>query len=90
MISEEKAGRALDERTAQSAELDDATQMYYYGARYYDPRISIFVSVDPLAEETMEPYSYTGNNPIMFTDPTGMSKEGGEDWYINDTSGQLG
>ena len=58
-------------------ELDDATQMYYYGARYYDPRISIFVSVDPLAEQTMEPYLYTGNNPIMFTDPTGMSKEGG-------------
>lgn len=35
----------------------------------------IFISVDPLAEETMEPYLYTGNNPIMFTDPTGMSKE---------------
>jgi len=50
--------------------------MYYYGARYYDPRISIFVSVDPLAEQTMEPYLYTGNNPIMFTDPTGMSKIG--------------
>jgi len=56
-------------------ELDDATQMYYYGARYYDPRISIFVSVDPLAEQTMEPYLYTGNNPIMFTDPTGMEAD---------------
>jgi uncharacterized protein RhaS with RHS repeats len=52
--------------------------VYYYGARYYDPRISIFVSVDPLAEQTMEPYLYTGNNPIMFTDPTGMSKVDGE------------
>ena len=56
-------------------EMDKETGMYYYGARYYDPRISIFVSVDPLAEQTMEPYLYTGNNPIMFTDPTGMSKE---------------
>jgi len=45
-------------------ELDDATQMYYYGARYYDPRISIFVNVDPLAEKTMEPYSYCGNSPV--------------------------
>src|SRR5690606_16325340 len=61
-------------------ELDDATGMYYYGARYYDPRISIFVSVDPLAEQTMEPYLYVGNNPIRYIDPTGMNRE---DWYIN-------
>jgi|SRR5690606_6386543 len=63
--------------------------MYYYGARYYDPRISIFVSLDPLVEQTFEPYSYTGNNPINFTDPTGMSKEGdyydkNGNWMIND------
>ncbi|UUV21721.1 RHS repeat-associated core domain-containing protein [Paenimyroides aestuarii] len=50
--------------------------MYYYGARYYDPRISIFVSVDPLAEQTMTPYQYVNNNPIMLVDPTGMSAEG--------------
>src|SRR5690554_453240 len=46
--------------------------MYYYGARYYDPRISIFVSVDPLVEETMTPYQYVLNNPINLIDPTGM------------------
>ena len=57
--------------------------MYYYGARYgvyaersrSNPRISIFVSVDPLAEKTMEPYLYAGNNPMRYTDPTGMSKD---------------
>lgn len=31
--------------------------------------------MDPLAEQTFEPYSYVGNNPIMFIDPTGMSKD---------------
>jgi RHS repeat-associated protein len=30
-------------------ELDNESGLYYYGARYYDPRISIWASVDPLA-----------------------------------------
>ena len=30
-------------------ELDEETGNYYYGARYYDPKFSIWISVDPLA-----------------------------------------
>ena len=55
-------------------ELDEETGNYYYGARYYDPKWSIWISVDPLAEyyPSISPYSYTFNNPINWTDSTGM------------------
>ena len=55
-------------------ELDAQTGYYYYAARYYDPGASIFLSVDPLAEEfpAWTPYHYVHNNPINMTDPTGM------------------
>src|SRR5690554_4442616 len=41
--------KAFDEHTARSAELDEETGLYYYGARYYNPRTSVWLSVDPIA-----------------------------------------
>lgn len=63
-------------------ELDEETGYYYYGARYYNPRFSIWLSVDPLAEKfpNWNPYNYVMQNPINLTDPTGMEpEEGGGD-----------
>ncbi|WP_018676242.1 RHS repeat domain-containing protein [Riemerella columbina] len=56
-------------------ELDQETGLYYYGARYYDARVSLWLNVDPLVEKTMQPYAYTNNNPVMLIDPTGMEAE---------------
>ncbi len=56
-------------------ELDEETGLYYYGARYYDPRVSIFYGVDPLVEKTGTPYQYCYQNPVKFIDPTGMASE---------------
>lgn len=60
-------------------ELDEETGLYYYGARYYDPRVSLFYGVDPLTEETMTPYQYCYQNPVKFVDPTGMKGDWHED-----------
>lgn len=58
-------------------ELDEETGFYYFSSRYYDPKISIWLSVDPLAEtyNKRNPYEYCFSNPINLIDPTGMGPE---------------
>jgi RHS repeat-associated protein len=54
-------------------EQDEETGLCYYGARYYDPRTSVWLSVDPLAEKYPEvsSYVYCHNNPVNMIDPDG-------------------
>ena len=54
-------------------ELDKETGLYYYGARYYDPKLDIMKSVDQMAEKypNWSPYNYAFNNPVKFVDPDG-------------------
>jgi len=55
-------------------EQDCETGLYYYGARYYDAKVSRFLSVDPLADQYSgwTPYHYVHNNPINLIDPMGL------------------
>jgi len=64
-------------------ELDPQTGYYYYGARYYDPVVSRWLSIDPLAEKYpgLSPYNYTANNPVMLVDPDGK--------WVKDSKGNL-
>ncbi|WP_349953395.1 SpvB/TcaC N-terminal domain-containing protein [Bacteroides finegoldii] len=54
-------------------EFDEETGLYYYGARYYDPRLSLWISTDAKQEENLNvsTYIYTFNNPIKYQDPDG-------------------
>jgi RHS repeat-associated protein len=38
---------------------------------YYDPSTGQFLTVDPLVDQTGQPYAYVEGNPITTTDPTG-------------------
>ena len=54
-------------------EFDEETGMYYYGARYYDPRLSLWISSDPLEEKyaNISSYVYCLENPLKLIDPNG-------------------
>lgn len=59
-------------------EFDEETGMYYYGARYYEPRLSLWMSTDPMEEKYPDysTYIYAAQNPIAYSDPTGMEIRG--------------
>jgi RHS repeat-associated protein len=67
-------------------ELDEDTGLYYFGARYYDARTSVWASVDPILGSYLSGkagmggvynpfnlglYSYGHLNPVKFVDPDG-------------------
>ncbi|MFI9561596.1 RHS repeat-associated core domain-containing protein [Nonomuraea endophytica] len=56
--------------------INDQTGLTHIGAREYDPLIGRFISVDPIMDladpQQIHGYTYAGNNPTTFSDPTGL------------------
>ncbi|MGI5438449.1 polymorphic toxin-type HINT domain-containing protein [Streptomyces shenzhenensis] len=73
---------------------DTSTGLTHLGAREYDPATGRFLSVDPVMDLT-DPqqnngYTYGNNNPVTFSDPTGLwcdSCSGGNGWPTADGYG---
>ncbi len=67
-ISYEKEGDSVIKPLAETQGMD----LVYFGARYYDPEIGVWLSHDP-AGQFNNPYGYGGNgcNPVVYVDPNG-------------------
>ena len=60
------------------------SDLYYARARYYDARTGRFLSRDAersFSPKRGNPYQYARGNPLMFTDPTGLSEDEEEGWF---------
>ncbi len=57
-------------------EFDSETALYNFRARLYDDELGIFYAVDP-AGQNFSPFSYAGNNPVIFVDKDGR-------WFLID------
>ncbi|MBI5413928.1 RHS repeat-associated core domain-containing protein, partial [Candidatus Peregrinibacteria bacterium] len=74
---DEKSTTYANDYTFTGKELDEDTKLYYYEARYYNPKIARFVSQDPWEGDLKDPqslnkYAYVRNNPLKYVDPRGL------------------
>ena len=62
-------------------EKDSETGYYYFGARYYNPDLSLWLSVDPMSDKypSLSPYNYCAWNPMKLVDPDGRDV-----WTLSD------
>ena len=71
---------------------DADTSLVYMQARYYDPDIGRFISIDPIAADVdgLNRYVYASNNPYYYSDPTGMQDCSDACMKLRDLSNRLG
>ena len=62
-----------DRYTFSGKEKDSETGYYYFGARYYNSDLSLWLSVDPMSDKypSLSPYNYCAWNPLKLVDSDG-------------------
>jgi RHS repeat-associated protein len=74
--------------TFTNQEFDPESELYYYNARYYNPRLGRFNSRDTVLGHVGDSlsrnlYIYVKNNPLKYTDPTGNESESLYQSFVN-------
>ncbi len=71
-----ETGSLVQPFTFTGREYDPESGLYYYRARYYDPRAGRFLTKDPigLAGGDVNLYRMAQNNPIKWVDPLGLDQ----------------
>jgi RHS repeat-associated protein len=73
----QKTGGLENPYTYTGREWDEESGIFYYRARYYDPRIGRFLSPDPIRlPKSMNSFWYVSNNSTNLSDPFGLSESG--------------
>jgi RHS repeat-associated protein len=68
-----RASAPLIPFTYTGREWEPEVGMYFFRARFMDPRLGRFISQDPIGlDGGINGYAYCGNNPVMMIDPNGM------------------
>lgn len=83
LVSEQTSTNQAYRYTSKPLDKEGGLDIYYYGARYYDPELGRFLALDPAAGEypSLSPYAYCANNPLRHVDP-----DGGTLWDIIDVA----
>lgn len=75
MWGDNRTNAALKEYRYSGKERDDATGLYYYGARYYAPWLCRWLNPDPAwVIDGLNLYAFVSGNPIDHTDYNGLGK----------------
>jgi RHS repeat-associated protein len=66
------SGSGITTRFGFEGAYTDPSGLLYLINRYYDTATDEFLSVDPLAAETGQPYAFAGDDPVNGGDPSGL------------------